>query len=219
MARESRGGKAPGAEGLGPAGRGKPPQPAGDDGEVAPGGGVDSSEAAGTPKSPASGGALAIGPNRFGGEAVGVEILEAGPDRVRARVQAGPQHHQPYGILHGGVYCAIVEDVASHGAGRAVVAGGQLRTVVGVSNQTDFLRSHAEGELLAEGTPVHVGRRQQLWQVEIRRSRDGALVARGQVRFHVLPEAPWERRARQGTSSSPVPPRADAASDREDADR
>jgi len=167
---------------------------------------------------PDAGPALAIGPNRFGGEAVGIEILEAGPERVRARLEVGPRHHQPYGILHGGVYCALVEDVASHGAGRAAVAGGQLQTVVGVSNQTDFLRSHAEGELLAEGTPVHVGRSQQLWQVEIRRSRDGALVARGQVRFHVLPEAPWERRSRKEASSSPPPPRPGVASDRNDAE-
>jgi uncharacterized protein (TIGR00369 family) len=133
-----------------------------------------------------------IGPNRFGEEAVGVEVLEASPERIRARVQAGPQHHQPYGILHGGVYCAIVEDVASQGAGLAAHARGQAG-VVGVSNQTDFLRSHSTGELVAEGTPIHAGKSVHLWQVVIRRSRDEAVVARGQVRFHVLSELPSER--------------------------
>jgi len=44
---------------------------------------------------------------------------------------------------------------------------------------------------------VHVGRTQQLWQVAIRRVSDGKLVARGQVRFHVLDELPAERRARE----------------------
>jgi uncharacterized protein (TIGR00369 family) len=139
--------------------------------------------------------APAQAPDRFG-ELLGLEMLEQGPERVRARVQIGPRHHQPYGIVHGGVYCAIVEDVASHGAGLAARAAGQ-RGIVGVSNHTDFLRSHAAGELVAEGLPVHRGRTQQLWQVEIRRSADGKLVARGQVRFQVLSELPAEHRARR----------------------
>lgn len=125
---------------------------------------------------------------------LGLEMLEVTPERVRARLLAGPQHHQPYGILHGGVYCSIVEGVASYGAGYAAIARGQLG-VVGVANATDFLRSHSEGELLAEGRPLHLGRQQQLWEVLIRRGADGKLVARGQVRFHVLDQLPSERRA------------------------
>jgi uncharacterized protein (TIGR00369 family) len=135
------------------------------------------------------------GPNAWGA-AVGIELLEVGAERVRARVDVGARHHQPYGIAHGGVYSSIVEDVASVGAGMAALARGQ-RGIVGVSNATDFLRSHAEGGLAAVGTPVHVGRTQQLWQVEIRRESDAALVARGQVRFAVLDALPAERRARE----------------------
>jgi uncharacterized protein (TIGR00369 family) len=126
------------------------------------------------------------------GRTLGLEMLESGPARVRARLLAGPSHHQPYGILHGGVYCSIVEGVASYGAGLAARERGQ-RGIVGVANSTDFLRSHSEGELLAEGTALHVGRSQQLWVVEIRRGSDGKLVARGQVRFHVLDQLPAER--------------------------
>lgn len=127
------------------------------------------------------------------GEQVGLDVIELGPDRVVARVEAHPRHHQPYGILHGGVYCSIVEGVASYGAGRLARQKGQAG-VVGVSNSTDFLRSHSEGELVATGTPVHHGRSAQLWTVEIRRSSDQELVSRGQVRFHVLSELPNERR-------------------------
>jgi len=133
------------------------------------------------------------GPNRWG-EALGIEILESTAERVCARVTIGPQHHQPYGIAHGGVYCSIVEDVASRGAGMAAMARGQ-RAVVGVANATDFLRSHGAGALEAIGTPLHGGRTQHLWVVEIRRD-DGKLVARGQVRFAVLDELPAERAAR-----------------------
>jgi uncharacterized protein (TIGR00369 family) len=132
------------------------------------------------------------GRNRFG-ELIGLEMLETGPERVRARIEIGERHHQPYGIAHGGVYCAIVEDVASHGAGLAAHARGQAG-IVGVANSTDFLRSHGAGELIAEGTPVHQSRSQQIWQVEIRRSSDRKLVARGQVRFQVLTQLPSQRR-------------------------
>ncbi len=128
--------------------------------------------------------------DRFG-RLLGLEMLEVGPECVRARLVAEARHQQPYGIVHGGVYCAIVEGVASYGAGVAAAARGQ-QGVVGVANQTDFLRAHREGELRAEGRPLHVGRSQQLWSVVIRRSADDAVVARGQVRFQVLDAVPGE---------------------------
>ena len=135
--------------------------------------------------------ARGLGPDRWG-EHLGLEVLEVSPERVTARVQAGPRHHQPYGILHGGVYCSIVEGVASYGAGQVALARGDAG-VVGVSNQTDFFRSHGAGELRILGEPLHVGRSQQVWQVTIRRASDAALVARGQVRFHTLDRLPAER--------------------------
>ncbi len=126
------------------------------------------------------------------GKTLGIEILSVDPERVRARLEPGPQHHQPMGVLHGGVYASIVETVASYGAGYSVMTEGG-KGVLGVSNSTDFLRSHSTGELTIEGTPIHKGRSQQIWQVEITRA-DGKLVSRGQVRFHVLSELPSDRK-------------------------
>jgi uncharacterized protein (TIGR00369 family) len=123
---------------------------------------------------------------------LGLRFTQVTPQRVVALLDAGPQHHQPYGVLHGGVYAGVVEAVASYGAGQAALASGQ-RGVLGVSNSTDFYRSHRAGELVAVGLPVHAGRSAHVWQVEITRSSDGKLVARGQVRFHVLSERPEER--------------------------
>ncbi len=113
---------------------------------------------------------------------LGLEFDEVSADRVVIRWRVRPDLHQPFGIQHGGVYCAVVETAAS--VGGALWLGAQGR-VVGVSNQTDFLRAVREGELTAVGTPVHRGRSQQLWQVEI--SDDaGRLVSRGQVRLQNL---------------------------------
>ena len=85
------------------------------------------------------------------GETLGLEFVEVSQTRVVATLEAGPQHHQPYGILHGGVYCSIVEGVASYGAGQVSHARGE--GVVGVSNQTDFLRSHSEGASTSWASP------------------------------------------------------------------
>ncbi len=131
------------------------------------------------------------------GNQLGLEVIEINPERVVARLEAAPKHHQPYGILHGGVYCSIVEGVASYGAGFAARAAGQLG-VVGVSNSTDFLRSHSRGELIAVGEPIHKGRSAQIWVVRIHRSSDKKPVAQGQVRFHVLQELPDQRRGTAG---------------------
>ena len=117
---------------------------------------------------------------------LGMRVVDASPDRAVVQWDVTPDHHQPYGILHGGVYCAAVETAASWGA---ALWYGERGKVVGVSNTTDFLRSVRDGRLTATATPVHRGRSQQLWQVEV---TDAAtrLVARGQVRLQNLSAGP-----------------------------
>lgn len=116
---------------------------------------------------------------------LGLKFDEVSGDRVVIRWQVRPELHQPFGIQHGGVYCSVVETAASVGGSIWLGDKGQ---VVGVSNQTDFLRAVRDGELTAVGTPVHRGRSQQLWQVEIT-DADGRLVSRGQVRLQNLTAA------------------------------
>ncbi len=126
------------------------------------------------------------------GQHLGLDIVEVNESGVSAVLTAGPKHQQPMGILHGGVWCSIVETAASYGAGFLAMSRGAAG-VVGVSNQTDFLRSHSEGLLEVEAKPLHAGRRQHVWEVLISRPSDGVLVARGQVRFQVLDELPVDR--------------------------
>lgn len=113
---------------------------------------------------------------------LGLRIGEATPDRVVVTWDCRPELLQPYGVQHGGVYSSVVESAASIGA---ALWWGDRGQVVGVSNQTDFLRAVRDGELTAVSTPVHRGRSQQLWQVDIT-DTDGRLVARGQVRLQNL---------------------------------
>lgn len=110
---------------------------------------------------------------------------ERGPTRVTGSIAADERHHQPWGLIHGGLYTTAIESFATTGAFEAVKDQGLQ--AVGVSNHTDFVRPHRSGRLDVVATPVHQGRTQQLWQVEIRRPDDGKLVARGQVRLQNVP--------------------------------
>jgi 1,4-dihydroxy-2-naphthoyl-CoA hydrolase len=114
-----------------------------------------------------------------------IEFEERGPGRVRGSIAADERHHQPWGLIHGGLYTAAIESFATTGAFEAVK--DQDMQAVGVSNHTDFVRPHRRGRLDVVASPIHQGRSQQLWQVEIRRPEDGKLVARGQVRLQNLP--------------------------------
>lgn len=110
-----------------------------------------------------------------------IEIDEVGPSRVSGSVAADERHHQPWGLVHGGLYTAVIETFATTGAYEAVKERGQQ--AVGVTNVTDFVRPHRAGRLEVVASAVHQGRTQQLWQVEVRRPEDQKLVARGQVRL------------------------------------
>lgn len=109
------------------------------------------------------------------------DFEEIGPTRVTGSVAADERHHQPWGLVHGGLYTTVIETFATTGAFDAVKEVGQR--AVGVSNATDFLRPHRSGRLQVVAVPIQQGRTQQLWQVEVRRPDDDKLVARGQVRL------------------------------------
>ena len=110
-----------------------------------------------------------------------IEFDEITSTRVSGSVAADERHHQPWGIVHGGLYTAVIETFATTGAFEAVKDQGQQ--AVGVSNTTDFLRPHVRGRLDVIATAIHQGRTQQLWEVELRRPDDDKLIARGQVRL------------------------------------
>jgi 1,4-dihydroxy-2-naphthoyl-CoA hydrolase len=109
---------------------------------------------------------------------IGLKLADAGPDRVTATLPITEKLLQPYGILHGGVLCSLVETLGSVGAALWYADRGN---VVGVSNHTDFLRASRSGTLDAVATPIHRGRSSQLWLVEVTDS-ESRLIARGQLR-------------------------------------
>lgn len=118
---------------------------------------------------------------------LGLTYLQLGPDGVRASLTITEKLLQPWGIVHGGVYCAVIESLASVSAHLWLTENGSGGVVVGVNNNTDFLRAIRSGTVTAESTPIHRGRRQQLWLCTIT-DEDDRVVARGQVRLQNLAE-------------------------------
>jgi 1,4-dihydroxy-2-naphthoyl-CoA hydrolase len=114
-------------------------------------------------------------------DALGMDFETVEPNRVVAWMELGPDHHTPWGVVHGGAYTTAIESVASVGASLAVLDRGQF--AVGVNNNTDFLRPLVRGRVQVVAEPVHQGTSQQLWLVSISREDDGKLIARGQVRL------------------------------------
>ncbi len=123
---------------------------------------------------------------------IGLELTSIAPDEVRASLVVTPELLQPYGLLHGGVLCSVVETLGSVGGAAWF---GERGHVVGTSNHTDLLRSARDGaQLSAVATPVHQGRTSQLWSVDVRDEQD-RLVATGQLRVANLP-------AQEGSTAS-----------------
>lgn len=118
---------------------------------------------------------------------LGFSYDEVSADKVVVRWTVDERHLQQFGIVHGGVHCAAVESSASVGAAVWFAGRGQ---VVGVNNNTNFLRATKPGDrLVATATPLHRGRLQQLWLVEVADDA-GRQIARGEVRLQNLPTAP-----------------------------
>ena len=117
-------------------------------------------------------------------EVLGFELLEASGERCRGRVAVQPQVQQPMGLVHGGVYAALAETMASWATVVAVGPSGNF--AVGQSNNTTFLRPATSGHVHGEGTPRHRGRTTWIWDVEFT-DDEGRLCAISRVTLAVRP--------------------------------
>ena len=118
----------------------------------------------------------------------GMELLEVGPERATAQLLIRDEHKQPFGLLHGGVYAAMAEGLASIATASVVL--GQGNAASGMSNQTSFLRPVLDGTVHAVAECRHAGRTTWVWEVEF--SDDlGRLCALSRVTIAVreLPQA------------------------------
>lgn len=115
---------------------------------------------------------------------LGFEIVEVTEDWARARVPVTDRVLQPYGLVHGGVYAALAESLASVATATAVWDDGNI--AVGLSNATSFMRPATEGVVHAEARRRHRGRTTWVWDVDMT-DDSGRLCATTRVTMAVRP--------------------------------
>jgi 1,4-dihydroxy-2-naphthoyl-CoA hydrolase len=149
--------------------------------------GVHADSGSGTPlSSPALAPAGQGAPGLVG--VLGLEIVKVSAAEVLAEWTIDQRHLQPHGVVHGGVYCSVVETCCSLGAQEASAG----TPVVGVDNHTSFVRAAREGRLTARATPLHIGRRAQLWECVILDASQ-RLIATGRLRLMTASGSTSER--------------------------
>ena len=114
---------------------------------------------------------------------MGLRFTSATIDEVTAVVPIAEHLHQPYGLVHGGVYASIAETLASCGA--AISAGQRGQSVVGLENTTSFLRALREGNIRGVAKALVRGRKFHVWDVQLF-GDNGKLAATGRVRLACL---------------------------------
>ena len=132
-------------------------------------------------------------------ELLGLRIDRLASDEVTATLTVDPERHlHPWGAVHGGVYCALIETLATLGAQLSAIPAGKLAS--GIENHTSFLRQVRDGQLSARATAINRGRQMHLWTVTVSDDRDRP-VAYGLVRLALLDGIPDQ------SPGSSTPPR------------
>jgi uncharacterized protein (TIGR00369 family) len=96
---------------------------------------------------------------------LGIEITELTEEMAVGGLAVRDEHKQPFGLVHGGVFAAIAETLASVATGVAVAEQG--RVAMGLSNQTSFMRPITAGRIHARAQRKHAGRTTWVWEVEM----------------------------------------------------
>jgi len=96
---------------------------------------------------------------------LGIEFVRIGPDYIEARMPVDERTVQPDRILHGGASVALAETLGSIGG--AMVVDRERYQIVGQEINANHLRPVREGHVHGTARPIHLGRRSQVWAIEI----------------------------------------------------
>jgi 1,4-dihydroxy-2-naphthoyl-CoA hydrolase len=102
-----------------------------------------------------------------------MEVTEVTESTVTMRMPVNSKVHQPLGMLHGGAVAALAENVASLAGNIVVNAAG--KACLGLSLNTNHLKSVRDGYVYATARYIHLGRSTQVWEVETK-DEEGVLI-------------------------------------------
>ncbi len=114
-----------------------------------------------------------------------IVFTEVGDDYLKAEMPIGPYLMQPMGIMHGGVSCSLAETVGSAAGNYCVDA--KTHYCVGLDINTNHIRPVTSGVLTATAKPYHLGKKTQVWSIEIHDDQNN-LVSVTRLTLVVLPK-------------------------------
>jgi uncharacterized protein (TIGR00369 family) len=94
---------------------------------------------------------------------LGIRIIDFDPDRLVATMPVAG-NEQPFGLLHGGASCALMETI---GSWAGALHAGPDKQVVGIELNASYLRGATSGVVTAVCTPVRRGRTLSTFLIEI----------------------------------------------------
>ena len=107
-------------------------------------------------------------------ELMGIEFLAAAPDRVVAEMTVREDLCTSPAVLHGGAIMAFADTLGAAGTILNLPEGAGTTTI---ESKTNFIAAAPLGaRITGEATPLHRGRRTQVWQTRIA-TAEGRLVA------------------------------------------
>lgn len=96
---------------------------------------------------------------------LGIHYKNISKDSVELELTIEEQHKQPYGIMHGGISAVLAETAASLGANAQLDT--TKKVAVGLELNLNHLRAVPNGTIIAVATPLHIGKKTQVWEIKI----------------------------------------------------
>ena len=106
---------------------------------------------------------------------LGFEFLEVGPDFLKGRLPVDHRTTQPFGIFHGGASCVLAESLGSIASWMTI--DPEKFRAVGIEINANHIRAVTQGHVVGLCTPVHTGRRTQVWNIDLTEEATGKRVA------------------------------------------
>ena len=112
---------------------------------------------------------------------IGHKFIDISDKSVTSTLQVKDIHKQPGGLVHGGVYCSMAESSCSFGA-NSYTKGN----FVGISQNTDFIKSVKGGHITCISTPIKIGNTIQLWESKLLIGDTSEICAVSRVKLYNL---------------------------------
>jgi len=98
------------------------------------------------------------------GDLLGIEFVEASPDRVVTRLVIRDELRTVGGSLHGGTLMALADTAGAVATVLNLPPGAGTTTL---ESKTNFFAAGRTGTVRAETTPLHRGKRTMVWQTRV----------------------------------------------------